>query len=179
MMLWRHLVHAVVPMSVCCLVPPRQKQNFSVRPPEGTTSAAITYGSGVLLYNACTAKRTRGRGISGGSCFNSVLELLSLHIRQCHCPCFNNYCHRVFDGDSLRFCTYLSSPPNHIYTVRLFGNQECPKISMTSNPRQNCRIGQLTTKKWFFSPDQFGLRRKRKGKSGEIRSLLETLGSTL
>ena len=64
-------------------------------------------------------------------------------------------------------------------TVRLFGNQECPKISMTSNPRQNCRIGQPCTKKWFFSPDQFGLRRKRKGKSGEIRSLLETLGSTL
>ena len=65
------------------------------------------------------------------------------------------------------------------HSVSLFTGQECPKISMTSNPRQNCRIGQLTTKKWFFSPDQFGLRRKRKGKSGEIRSLLETLGSTL
>ena len=64
-------------------------------------------------------------------------------------------------------------------TVRLFGNQECPKISLTSNPRQNCRIGQPFSKKWFFSPDQFGPRRKRKGKSGEIRSLLETLGSTL
>ena len=65
------------------------------------------------------------------------------------------------------------------HSVSLFTGQECPKISMTSNPRQNCRIGQPFTKKWFFSPDQFGLRRKRKGKSGEIRSLLETLGSTL
>ena len=67
--------------------------------------------------------------------------------------------------------------PGH--SVSLFTGQECPKISMTSNPRQNCRIGQPFTKKWFFSPDQLGLRRKRKGKSGEIRSLPETLGSTL
>ena len=80
---------------------------------------------------------------------------------------------------------YFSDNPKYSLTiignhsVSLFTGQECPKISMTSNPRQNCRIGQLTTKKWFFSPDQFGLRRKRKGKSGEIRSLLETLGSTL
>ena len=64
-------------------------------------------------------------------------------------------------------------------TVCLFGNQECPEISMTSNHRQNCRIGQPFTKKWFFSPDQFGPWPERKGKSGEIRSLLETLGSTL
>ena len=65
------------------------------------------------------------------------------------------------------------------HSASLFTGQECPKISMTSNPRQNCRIGQPFTKKCFFSPDQLGLRRKRKGKSGEIRSLPETLGSTL
>ena len=29
-----------------------------------------------------------------------------------------------------------------LHTVCLFGNQECPKISMTSNHRQNCRLGQ-------------------------------------
>ena len=65
------------------------------------------------------------------------------------------------------------------HSVSLFTSQECPEISMTSNHRQNCRIGQPFTKKWFFSPDQFGPWPERKGKSGEIRSLLETLGSTL
>ena len=52
------------------------------------------------------------------------------------------------------------------------------KFPMTSNHRKNCSIGQLISKKCFFSPGQFGPRRKRKGKSGEIRSLLETLGGT-
>ena len=64
-------------------------------------------------------------------------------------------------------------------TVCLFGSQECPKKRLTRNHRQNCRIGQPSAKKWFFSPDQFGPWPERKGKSGEIRSLLETLGGTL
>ena len=68
---------------------------------------------------------------------------------------------------------------NLLYTVCLFGSQECPKKRLTRNHRQNCRIGQPSAKKWFFSPDQFGPWPERKGKSGEIRSLLETLGGTL
>ena len=67
----------------------------------------------------------------------------------------------------------------HTRTVCLFGSQECPKIHLDRNPRQNCPIGQPSTKKWFFSPGQFGPWPERKGKSGEIRSLLETLGGTL
>ena len=65
------------------------------------------------------------------------------------------------------------------HSVSLFTSQECPRIHLDRNPRQNCPIGQPSTKKWFFSPDQFGPWPECKGKSGEIRSLLETLGSTL
>ena len=64
-------------------------------------------------------------------------------------------------------------------TVCLFGNQECRKINLNRNHCQNCRIGQPSTKNWVFLPDQFGPWPERKGKSGEIRSLLETLGGTL
>ena len=105
------------------------------------------------------------------SCF-----LCSISLFFCFCyKCFNFY--SVVPVFCIVFLSFELRKKSH--SVSLFTGQECPKISMTSNPRQNCRIGQLTTKKCFFSPDQFGLRRKRKGKSGEIRSLLETLGSTL
>ena len=76
-------------------------------------------------------------------------------------------------GSSIRYTTAV------VHSVSLFTSQECPRIHLDRNPRQNCPIGQPSTKKWFFSPDQFGPWPECKGKSGEIRSLLETLGSTL
>ena len=80
------------------------------------------------------------------------------------------------------FSEYLEAqllPSESGHSVSLFTRGKLSKFPMTSNHRQNCSIGQLISKKLFFSPGQFGPRRKRKGKSGEIRSLLETLGSTL
>ena len=71
---------------------------------------------------------------------------------------------------------YAPCPKSRVHSVSLFTSQECPKKRLTRNHRQNCRIGQPSAKKWFFSPDQFGPWPERKGKSGEIRSLLETLG---
>ena len=53
------------------------------------------------------------------------------------------------------------------------------KKGQARNQWQNCRIGQPSAKKWGFLPDQFGLGPEVKGKLGEIRSLLETLGGTL
>ena len=50
---------------------------------------------------------------------------------------------------------------------------------MTWDPRQNCPIGQPTSKKCFLGPDQFGPCHKSKEKLGEIRSLLVTLRGTL
>ena len=79
------------------------------------------------------------------------------------------------------FSEYLEAqllPSESGHSVSLFTRGKLSKFPMTSNHRQNCSIGQLISKKWFFSPGQFGPRRKRKGKSGEIRSLLETLGGT-
>ena len=43
------------------------------------------------------------------------------------------------------FSSRLSS-----HSVSLFTGQECPKISLTSNPRQNCWIGQPSKKSVFF-----------------------------
>ena len=53
------------------------------------------------------------------------------------------------------------------------------KKGQARNQWQNCRIGQPSAKKWVFLPDQFGLGPEVKGKLGEIRSLLETLGGSL
>ena len=65
------------------------------------------------------------------------------------------------------------------FTVGLYEDYVSPKNGQARNQWQNCRIGKPSAKKWFFLPDQFGLGPEVKGKLGEIRSLLETLGGTL
>ena len=65
------------------------------------------------------------------------------------------------------------------HSESLFTDYVSPKKGQARNQWQNCRIGQPSAKKWFFLPDQFGLGPEVKGKLGEIRSLLETLGGTL
>ena len=52
------------------------------------------------------------------------------------------------------------------HSVSLFTGQECPKISMTSNPRQNCRIGQPFTKKWVFFAKSAWTPEKTQGEVG-------------
>ena len=67
------------------------------------------------------------------------------------------------------FSEYLEAqllPSESGHSVSLFTRGKLSKFPMTSNHRQNCSIGQLISKKWCFSPGQFGPRRKRKGKSG-------------
>ena len=65
------------------------------------------------------------------------------------------------------------------HSESLFTDYVSPKKGQARNQWQNCRIGQPSAKKWFFLPDQFGLGPEVKGKLGEIRSLLETLGGSL
>merc|ERR1712001_123572 len=64
-------------------------------------------------------------------------------------------------------------------TVRLCGTYVSPEFNMTWDHRQNCPIGQPSTKKWFLGPEMHGPCHKSKEKLGEIRSLLVTLRGTL
>ena len=66
-----------------------------------------------------------------------------------------------------------------VHSESLFTDYVSPKKGQARNQWQNCRIGQPSTKKLVFLPDQFGLGPEVKGKLGEIRSLLETLGGSL
>ena len=65
------------------------------------------------------------------------------------------------------------------YTACLWEKKVSPKFTLTWDHRQNCRIGQPSTKKWFLGPDKYGPCHKSKEKLGEIRSLLVTLPGTL
>ena len=65
------------------------------------------------------------------------------------------------------------------HSVSLFTKRVSPKFTLTWDHRQNCPIGQPSTKKWFLGPDKYGPCHKSKEKLGEIRSLLVTLPGTL
>ena len=63
--------------------------------------------------------------------------------------------------------------------MSLFTKKVSPKFTLTWDHRQNCPIGQPSTKKWFLGPEMHGPCHKSKEKLGEIRSLLVTLPGTL
>ena len=67
----------------------------------------------------------------------------------------------------------LSSHSVSFWKPRMSENSSGPK------PPPKLSYRSAIHKKVLFSPDQFGPWPECKGKSGEIRSLLETLGSTL
>ena len=66
----------------------------------------------------------------------------------------------------------------HTHSV-LLGNLQISEILSNSKPVPKLSKRSADLKKVVFSPGQFGPWPELKGKSGEIRSLLKTLGGTL
>ena len=103
------------------------------------------------LIAKCKERRER-------SCSRLVIYITKLHILNCNISAiFGNWSH----------------------SVSLFTERVSPKFTLTRDHRQNCPIGQPSTKKWFLGPDKYGPCHKSKEKLGEIRSLLVTLPGTL